>query len=242
MEVCATIPLTGPNIMGTNPQFVIIQKQHINEVRTLWHLWDLENNPIPDPPQVPSIQRRWDFNPVFDVTSGNMTCNWDGTATASSLYAPIRAGNNITAHWDNFMPDVFPNVWPHSIGPILAYMAACPGDSCEGFDGSGDVWFKIGQIGLSPEAEDLRGPWQQGGLLQPGQDAAPGYTVAIPKKLKPGKYLIRHEVIMLASRPPQFYIECAQLSITGNGTASPSGDYLASFPGTYKDEGTLSWS
>ncbi|KFZ13504.1 hypothetical protein V502_06585 [Pseudogymnoascus sp. VKM F-4520 (FW-2644)] len=205
-------------------------------VRTLWHLWDLENNPIPDPPQVPSIQRRWDFNPVFDVTSGNMTCNWDGTATASSIHAPIRAGNNVTAHWDNFMPDVFPNVWPHSIGPILAYMAACPGDSCEGFDGSGDVWFKIGQVGLSPEAEDLRGPWQQGGLLQPGEDAAPGYTVAIPKNLKPGKYLIRHEVIMLASRPPQFYIECAQLSITGNGTASPSGDYLASFPGTYEDE------
>ncbi|OBT64607.1 hypothetical protein VE03_06381 [Pseudogymnoascus sp. 23342-1-I1] len=203
---------------------------------TLWHLWDLENNPISDPPQVPSIQRRWDFNPVFDVTSGNMTCNWDGTATASSLHAPILAGNNITAHWDNFMPDVFPNVWPHSIGPILAYMAACPGDSCEGFDGSGDVWFKIGQLGLSPEAEDLRGPWQQGGLLQPGAVSAPGYTVAIPKNLKPGKYLIRHEVIMLASRPPQFYIECAQLSITGNGTATPSSDYLASFPGTYKDE------
>lgn len=139
------------------------------------------------------------------------------------------------------MPDVFPNVWPHSIGPVLAYMAACPGDSCEGFDGSGDVWFKIGQVGLSPEAEDLRGPWQQGGLLQPGEEPAPGYTVAIPKNLKPGKYLIRHEVIMLASRPPQFYIECAQLSITGDGTASPSADYLASFPGTYKDEGTLSW-
>ncbi|KFY36120.1 hypothetical protein V494_05302 [Pseudogymnoascus sp. VKM F-4513 (FW-928)] len=203
---------------------------------TLWHLWDLENNPIPDPPQVPSIQRRWDFNPVFDVTSGNMTCNWDGASTASSLHAPIRAGNNITAYWDNYMPDVFPNVWPHSIGPVLAYMAACPGDSCEGFDGSGDVWFKIGQVGLSPEAEDLRGPWQQGGLLQPGEFPAPGYTVAIPKNLKPGKYLIRHEVIMLASRPPQFYIECAQLSITGNGTASPSGDYLASFPGAYSDE------
>jgi hypothetical protein len=138
------------------------------------------------------------------------------------------------------MPDVFPNVWPHSIGPILAYMAACPGDSCEGFDGSGDVWFKIGQVGLSPEAEDLRGPWQQGGLLQPGAAGTPGYTVAIPKNLKSGKYLIRHEVIMLASRPPQFYIECAQLSITGNGTASPSGDYLASFPGAYKDEGRLS--
>ncbi|KFY29797.1 hypothetical protein V493_02244 [Pseudogymnoascus sp. VKM F-4281 (FW-2241)] len=203
---------------------------------TLWHLWDLENNPIPDPPQVPSIQRRWDFNPVFDVSSGNMTCNWDGKATASSLHAPIRAGNNITAHWENFMPDVFPNVWPHSVGPILAYMAACPGDSCEDFDGSGDVWFKIGQVGLSPEAEDLRGPWTQGGLLQPGEGPTPGYTVAIPRNLKPGKYLIRHEVIMLASRPPQFYIECAQLSITGNGTASPSGDYLASFPGTYTDE------
>lgn len=241
MEVCASIPLMGPNIMGTRPPYVVIQKQQPNNTRTLWHLWDLENNPIPDPPQVPSIQRRWDFNPVFDVTSGNMTCNWDGTATASSLHAPIRAGNNVTAHWDNFMPDVFPNVWPHSIGPILAYMAACPGDSCEGFDGSGDVWFKIDQVGLSPEAVDLRGPWQQGGLLQPGAGPAPGYTVAIPKNLKPGKYLIRHEVIMLASRPPQFYIECAQLSITGNGTASPSGDYLASFPGTYTAEGTLNW-
>ncbi|EUC60759.1 glycoside hydrolase family 61 protein [Rhizoctonia solani AG-3 Rhs1AP] len=40
------------------------------------------------------------------------------------------------------------NTWPadHK-GPMLVYMANC-GDSCDNFDGSGNVWFKVSSEGL----------------------------------------------------------------------------------------------
>ena len=167
------------------------------------------------------------------MTSGNITCGWDGAATVSSLHAPIAAGSNITAHWNNLQPDIWPENWHHGDGPLFAYMAACPGDSYEGFDGSGAVWFKIDQIGLAPGAPDLRGPWVQESLLTAGNNDTPGYTVTIPKNLKSGNYLIRHEVLMVASKPAQFYPECAQLTVTGDGTAFPDESFLVSFPGAY---------
>lgn len=41
-----------------------------------------------------------------------MTCNYDGAGTPNSLHASIAAGGNITAHWNNFMP----NTW-WALGP-----------------------------------------------------------------------------------------------------------------------------
>lgn len=130
-----------------------------------------------------------------------------------------------------------PDSWHHANGPLLTYLAACPGDSCEGFDGSGDVWFKIDQLGLLPTATDLRGPWWQRELVLADGTAQEGYTVTIPKNLKPGNYLIRTELIMMASRPPQIYPECAQITVTGDGTELPGEEYLVSFPGAYADSG-----
>ena len=54
----------------------------------------------------------------------------------------------------------------------------------------------------------------------------------IPASLAPGNYLIRHEIIALhQANTPQFYAECAQLQVTGSGTAQPSGNFLATIPG-----------
>ena len=58
------------------------------------------------------------------------------------------------------------------------------------------------------------------------------WTSTIPASLAPGNYLIRHELLALhQANTPQFYAECAQLQVTGSGSASPSGDFLASIPG-----------
>ncbi|KAI8233759.1 Polysaccharide monooxygenase Cel61a [Colletotrichum sp. SAR11_57] len=63
-----------------------------------------------------------------------------------------------------------------------------------------------------------------------------GYQYTIPSCLKPGYYLVRHEIIALHaaySYPgAQFYPGCHQLQVTGSGTKTPTS--LVAFPGAYK--------
>lgn len=57
------------------------------------------------------------------------------------------------------------------------------------------------------------------------------WSSKIPTNLAPGNYLIRHELLALHQQnTPQFYPECAQLVVTGSGSASPSSDFLYSIP------------
>lgn len=170
-----------------------------------------------------------------------MTCNFDGAATNNSLYASVAAGSTILAQYNalKFTTTTVDKVlWFHQYGPLLVYMARCPGESCESFDGKGAVWFKIAQYGLAPNATNLRGPWLHESMLT-GENAT-GFPVTIPKDLRAGNYLIRHEVINLQSDKSygaQFYIQCAQLKVNGPGDRFPSGEYMATFPGSYKPTG-----
>jgi len=67
-----------------------------------------------------------------------------------------------------------------------------------------------------------------------------GYNYTIPACLKPGYYLVRHEIIALHSAwavgGAQFYPSCHQLQISGSGNVVPTKDKneLVSFPGAYK--------
>lgn len=67
--------------------------------------------------------------------------------------------------------------------------------------------------------------------------APANYEYTIPSCLKPGYYLVRHEIIALHSAysypGAQFYPGCHQLQVTGSGTKTPSSG-LVSFPGAYK--------
>jgi hypothetical protein len=60
------------------------------------------------------------------------------------------------------------------------------------------------------------------------------HKIRIPSCIEPGQYLLRAEMIALhgASSYPgaQFYMECAQINVTGGGSAKPS---TVSFPGAY---------
>jgi hypothetical protein len=60
-------------------------------------------------------------------------------------------------------------------------------------------------------------------------------TRTIPRNIKARSYLIRHVISMLASEPAPFYMECAQLEVTGDGAAEPGEEYLVSFPDAYHD-------
>jgi hypothetical protein len=107
-------------------------------------------------------------------------------------------------------------------------MAACNGP-CDQFEpGNETVWFKIYESGLQP-GHDIGSSvgWKQSRL------ANNGWPVQVPRNLKPGNYLIRHEIIMIELNPPQHYPECAQLTVSGDGDALPGDEYLVSFPGAY---------
>jgi hypothetical protein len=205
-----------------------------------------------DPPETQDgqpwlIQRKWtSIDPIFDPTSTNLTCNYPGDPAPASI--PIAAGDNITAVY---------YYWLHRTGPMIVWMARCPDEievttyagpavlesgahfgGCRDFNASEAQWFKIFQGGLL-NGSMPEGTWYQMEFANSwdsvGED---DWTVTIPKSLKPGAYLIRHEIIALhIENKPQWYPECAHLVVSGEGTAEPGDEYLVSIPGVYKING-----
>ncbi|THG95831.1 hypothetical protein EW026_g5889 [Hermanssonia centrifuga] len=127
-------------------------------------------------------------NPIQDATDPTLACNDDGTAGALQLTATVAAGSAITAYWNQ--------VWPHAIGPMLTYLAQCPGSSCTGSDASTLEWFKIDEAGLlSGTVYD--GQWGDGQMIADNSS----WTTTIPSTVPSGNYLIRFETIALHSMP-----------------------------------------
>ncbi|KAF1988470.1 lytic polysaccharide monooxygenase [Aulographum hederae CBS 113979] len=166
-----------------------------------------------------TIQREWlTYDPVRQATSKNVACGIYGTP--APLTAPIKAGGEITAFWSN---------WPHNSGPMTVYMTECPGDCAEMTDVNSAKWFKIWEAGLTA-GTPRNGKWATGSIMKAQGNSL---TTKIPESLKPGNYLIRHETINLA-RDAEFYVNCANLKVTGAGTAVPGPEVRGTFPGIYK--------
>lgn len=172
------------------------------------------------------IQRQWpDYNPITSCSAAKIRCNGGTSATESATAAP---GDSITAVWGQ---------WTHSQGPILVWLYKCAGafSSC---DGSGSGWFKIDEAGFKGDGTkvflDSETPsgWDIAKLVGGNKQ----WTSKVPQGLAPGNYLLRHELIALhQANAPQFYPECAQLVVTGSGTAQPDASFKAAIPGYCKD-------
>ncbi|KAH8115370.1 glycosyl hydrolase family 61-domain-containing protein [Phellopilus nigrolimitatus] len=185
-----------------------------------WY-WGWE--PYDTPTGQTTIQRPWSsYNPITDATDSTLACNDDGTSGALQLTGTVAAGTAITAYWNQ--------VWPHAYGPMLTYLAQCPGSSCTGADASSLQWFKIDEAGLlSGTVYD--GYWGDGQMI--AQNSS--WTTTIPSTVPSGNYLIRFETIALHSMPAQFYPECAQIEITNGGSLAPTSTELVTFPGAYSN-------
>ncbi|KAF5354661.1 hypothetical protein D9756_005332 [Leucocoprinus leucothites] len=169
-----------------------------------------------------SIQREWDsYDPITNPTDGSLACNKNGATLGSGQQtAAVSAGSQVTAYW---------NQWPHTIGPVMVYMAKCPG-ACASASPSSLSWFKIDQGGLISGTLS-GGQWAMGQLVANNNS----WTSTIPSSLASGEYMIRHELLAIhTSNQPQFYPECAHLTLSGGGSAQPSGSSLVKFPGAYK--------
>ncbi|KAI9503877.1 glycosyl hydrolase family 61-domain-containing protein [Coemansia spiralis] len=164
--------------------------------------------------------------PVEDPNSSDLLCRTkDMTASATSMCG-VAAGSNITIYWTESGTGSRA-IDPSHLGPCLAYMAPLSSN------GSGDVWFKIYEDGYDPATK----LWCVDKIVK-----SKGYLdITIPADIAPGDYLLRTEIIALheadrvygadKSAGAQYYPNCAQLTISGTGTAQPQGYAI---PGIYK--------
>ncbi|KAI0839894.1 glycoside hydrolase family 61 protein [Hypoxylon sp. FL0890] len=110
------------------------------------------------------------------------------------------------------------------VGPIMVYLAKV--DNAATAQTTGLKWFKVAEDGLS------NGQWAVDKMI-----ANNGWHYFnMPRCIAPVDYLMRVELIALHGAQMQgqarFYMECAQIRITGSGTNS--GSNFVSFPGAYK--------
>ncbi|KAJ2777427.1 hypothetical protein GGI15_004506 [Coemansia interrupta] len=166
--------------------------------------------------------------PIKDVLSTDMTCGVGASSTSAAQNCPAEAGSTVTVEWhhnnDSASDDI---IDPTHLGPCMVYMAPLSSN------GEGDVWFKIFEDGYDASS----GQWCVNKII-----ANKGkLDITLPADIKAGDYLLRTEVIALheadtdyaqnSARGAQFYVNCAQLSVTGSGSAEPKGYPI---PGIYK--------
>ncbi|CAE6433770.1 unnamed protein product [Rhizoctonia solani] len=160
------------------------------------------------------------YDPILNPVAATMHCNNDGSAGPNQKTLTIAAGKTITSIYSQ---------WTHAEGPYTVYLAACPSTGCTSVNSATAKWFKIYELGLI-SGTVYTGKWANGLLM-----ANLKWDTVIPSNLKAGQYLIRWETLALhQSNTPQFYPECAQLEVTGSGTAFPTSEYLVSIPGAWK--------
>ncbi|GAB7340816.1 hypothetical protein MBLNU457_7180t1 [Dothideomycetes sp. NU457] len=141
--------------------------------------------------------------------TNDITCHKN--ATAGKAFVTVAAGDKVELQW---------NTWPSSHhGPVINYLARCPGD-CTAVDKTTLNFFKIQAGGL--ESGSNPGTWATDDLIANNNTG----VVTIPKNLKPGGYVLRHEIIALhsagQSNGAQAYPQCINLKVTGSGTDLPS--------------------
>jgi len=178
-----------------------------------------------------------------DVNANTMACNGAPATgfTSSSTVVQVNAGDTITGAWLHELGATGPGndadnkvIASSHKGPVLAYMKKVADATANPSSGPGDGWFKIAQAGLISSNQ-----WAVDKLISDGGIQ----TVTIPSCLETGDYLLRFEIIALHSasqqKGAQFYMECAQLHVTGS--SSPQAPTTYKIPGIYSatDPGIL---
>ena len=181
----------------------------------------LQSNPRPNTPAW--LANNLDNGFVTDPSSQDVICHKGGIPGSTSL--SVAAGSTVGLQW---------NTWPDShSGPVMEYLAPVSGDFSS-IDKAQLKWTKISEKGLT------NGKWAANELIANGFK----WPVTIPN-IKPGKYILRHEILALHEGQrvggTQFYPQCINVEITGSGSASlPQGVvgtqlYGASEPGVIYD-------
>ncbi|KAK6522431.1 hypothetical protein TWF281_002992 [Arthrobotrys megalospora] len=159
-----------------------------------------------------------DRGPVSNIMSNAIACNQpDGSSWP--MAATVKAGGSITFDWPG---------WPSgNKGPSMTYLAYCGTGSSDCTNKNPNIldFFKIDEDGLHDD-----GSWASDSIATGG-----AYTINIPSDIASGSYLMRHEFINLDGanllNGAKFYPICANIKVTGGGSARPSD--TVRFPGAY---------
>lgn len=153
-------------------------------------------------------------SPVIDLTSNDLRCNVNGQTLGNTSTVAVKAGSSFTFTL---------NTAVYHQGPISIYMSKAPSTAAQYLGDGG--WFKTADFG----------PTFNGGTATwPMRDT---YTSTIPSCLAPGEYLLRIQSLAIHNPYPggipQFYISCAQVSVSGASTTkTPTA--TVSIPGAFK--------
>ncbi|KAI1106533.1 glycoside hydrolase family 61 protein [Jackrogersella minutella] len=163
--------------------------------------------------------------PIQNVNDAAFSCNKDLKHLDSTVIS-VPAGAKVGAWWGHVIggaqiandPDN-PIAKSHK-GPLIVYLAKV--DNAATAQTTGLKWFKVAEDGLS------NGQWGVDKMI--ANDGWHYFTM--PQCIAPGDYLMRVELIALHGAQnqgqAQFYMECAQIRITGSGTNTA---YKATDPG-----------
>lgn len=171
------------------------------------------------------------LEPILDFTSSDNVCG-RGVPPPATLIAPVKAGSDVSFT----MRGGGGGPWPHEYGPVLFYLAKCPGtaDKC---DPTGLKWFKVDELGLKPGANNVW--WHE--ELKKGNSL----SGTIPAGIQNGDYLLRIEVMALHNAMnkggAETSVACTQIRVTGGGNSAVPAQDLVTFPGAYSmtDKGIL---
>ncbi|OAK96061.1 endoglucanase B [Phaeosphaeriaceae sp. SRC1lsM3a] len=172
--------------------------------------------------------------PVKDLTSIDLRCNVMGDIQAADTIK-VAPGDNLTFDWHHdYRNDTDDIIASSHHGPSLIYISPDPPTE--------NSFVKIWHSGKYES-----NPFPQAGKWSTTADIRMNYGhmhMRVPEGLKAGHYLIRAEMIALHEgdvsyianprRGAQFYPDCVQIEVTGDGTVElPKG---VSFPGAYSYE------
>ncbi|KAM0247195.1 hypothetical protein ACHAP5_004277 [Fusarium lateritium] len=130
----------------------------------------------------------------------------------------VAAGDVVTLKWDT---------WPESHhGPVTEYLAPVSGEFAS-INKSSLKWTKIAEKGLKSGSNP--GDWASDDLIRDGF----AWKFTVPKNLKAGNYVLRHEIIGLHSagqaNGAQAYPQCINLKVTGSGSKALNGGDFTKF-------------
>ncbi|KAF8648196.1 hypothetical protein AX16_006335 [Volvariella volvacea WC 439] len=181
------------------------------------------SDPYYNPPNQRIVRKIPGNGPVENLALIDVQCNgWAAggfTTEPAPIFGTVAAGAQVKLNWTQ---------WPDSHkGPMITYMARAPSDITKWNPGTSAVWFKVHESGKTSD-----GKWAATDLLYASNHI---YTFTIPRNLRPGQYIIRHEILALhaawAYPGVQVYPSCIQVEVTGSGSAYPTS--FVSFPGAY---------